>query len=90
MAKFVGALKPPKPSPNKIDTSPELSLGTARSCLESPLKSPTATEFGALPATKFAAGAKLTGLHVAGVVTVNVKVLVAVAPPLSKAVTVTV
>ena len=34
--------------------------------------------------------AKLTGLHVTGVVTVSVNVLVAVAPPLSKAVTVTV
>ena len=36
------------------------------------------------------AAAKLTGVHVAGVVTVSVNVLVAVAPPLLKAVTVTV
>jgi len=36
------------------------------------------------------AAAKLTGVHVTGVVTVSVNVLVAVAPPLLNAVTVTV
>ena len=42
--KFVAALKLPAPSPNKIDTLSESLLATARSCLPSPLKSPTATE----------------------------------------------
>src|SRR5436309_13837682 len=62
----------------------------ARSCLPSPLKSPTATEIGFKPAPKFVAGAKLTGLHVAGVVTVSVNVLVAVWPLPLKALIVTV
>jgi hypothetical protein len=64
-------------------------LGKARSCLPSPLKSPTPTERGPEPALKFAAAAKLTGVHVTGVVTVRVNVFV-LAPPLSKALTVTV
>ena len=44
--KLVGALKFPAPSPNKIDTSlgSLQVLATARSCLPSLLKSPTATE----------------------------------------------
>ena len=58
--------------------------------MPSPLKSPTATERGLVPAPKFAATAKLTGMHVAGVVTVNVNVLVAVEPAPLKALTVTV
>ena len=65
-------------------------FGKARSCLPSPLKSPAATERGALPEPKFAAAAKLTGAHVTGVVTISVNVLVVLAPPLSKALTVTV
>src|SRR5204862_2736865 len=56
----------------------------------SPLKSPTATEPGLVPTPKFVAAAKLTGMHVTGVVTVSAKVLVAVGPPPLKAVTVTV
>ena len=51
-AKLVGALKLPAPSPNRIDTLFEetgLPLATARSCLPSPLKSPTATELGSVP-----------------------------------------
>ena len=88
--KFVGALKLPAPLPNKIDTLFEPMLATARSWLPSPLKSPTAAELGPKPAPKLLAAAKLTGMHVAGVVTVSVNVLVVVAPPLSKAVTVTV
>jgi len=75
--------------PNKIDTLPEAKLATARSWLPSPLKSPTATDSAPLPTPKLAAAAKLTGVHVAGVVTVSVNVLVAVPPP-PKAVTVTV
>ena len=58
--------------------------------MPSPLKSPTATDLGSPSAPKLVAVAKLTGLHVAGVVTVSVNVLVVVAPPLSNAVTVTV
>src|ERR1700730_18266531 len=89
-AKFPAALKLPAPSPNRIDTVFETMSTTARSWLLSRLKSPTATEKGEVPAAKCAAGAKLTGVQVVGVVTVSVNVLVAVAPPLSKAVTVTV
>src|SRR2546427_12897714 len=37
----------------------ELMLATARSCLPSPLKSPTATEKGLVPAPKLAAALKL-------------------------------
>src|SRR6267142_6930697 len=62
------------------------------SCLPSPLKSPTtAVAALKLPAQKFTA-AKLRGLHVAGVVTVRVNILVAIAtgPPPLKALTVTV
>jgi hypothetical protein len=43
-----------------------------------------------VPTPKLAAAAKLTGLHVAGVVTVNVNVLVALEPLPLKALTVTV
>ena len=43
----------------RIETSPPLRLPAAKSCLPSPLKSPTATEKGWLPATKFAGGLKL-------------------------------
>ena len=88
--KSVGALNVPSPLPSKIETVYDAALVTARSCFSSPLKSPTATEVGARPATKVAGGVKLTGLHVAGVVTASVKVLVAVAAPLLKAVTETV
>src|SRR5438309_1195631 len=80
----------PAPLPNKIDTLSELILTTVRSCLPSPLKSPTVTELGKALTPKFAAAAKLTGVQVAGVVTVSVKVLVVMAPTLSKALTVTV
>src|SRR5205823_12249208 len=88
--KLVAALKPPAPSPNKIDTLATLRLAVARSCLPSPLKSPTATERVPEPAPKFAAAANVTGLHVAGVVTINMNVFCVVNPPLSNAVTVTV
>ena len=74
----------------KIDTLLESWLATARSCLPSPLKSPTTTETGPLPAPKLPAAAKLTGSHVAGVVIVRVNALVTVAPLPLKAVTVTV
>ena len=57
--------------------------------MPSPLKSPTATEIVPLLAPKFAAAAKLANAHVAGVVTVSMNVFVALAPPLSKALTVT-
>src|SRR5947209_7235560 len=87
---LAGAPKPPAPSPNKIDTSFEPWFAVARSCLPSPLKSPTATELVKVPAPKFAAEAKLIGLHVAGVVTVNVNVAVLDAPAPSKAINVTV
>ena len=86
----MAALKLPAPSPNKIETLSEPSLAVARSCLPSPLKSPTATKRGIVPVPKFAAAAKLTGLHVASVVTVNVNVLVVVGPAPLKALTVTV
>src|SRR5438046_2102232 len=59
--KVVGPLKPPIPLPNRIDTLGETaSLATARSCLPSPLKSPTATENGSLltPKPKFVGGLK--------------------------------
>src|ERR1051325_5103233 len=79
--KVTAGLKLPPPLPNKIDTLLELMLATATSCLPSPLKSPTATEKGLVVELKFAAAAKLTGVHVTGVVTVKVKVLVALAPP---------
>src|ERR1044071_480891 len=51
---WVGALKWPAPSPNKIETtlSP---LVTARSCKPSPLKSPTAPEIGRVYRPKFVA-----------------------------------
>jgi hypothetical protein len=54
------------------------------------LKSPTAIISGVTPAGKLLGEAKLTGAHVVGVVTVRAKVLVAVAAPSLKAVTVTV
>src|SRR5436309_7499474 len=57
--KLVAALKLPAPSPKKIDTLAELKLATARSCLPSPLKSPTATEKGLVPAPKLVAALKL-------------------------------
>ena len=59
MAKLVAALKLPVPSPNKIDTLSEPMLATARSCLPSPLKSPTATELGRLPVPKLVGALKL-------------------------------
>src|SRR5450432_3706005 len=46
-------------SRDKIDTLFESRLATATSCLPSPLKSPTATEKGLLPAPKLVAGLKL-------------------------------
>src|SRR5205823_14657003 len=87
--KLVAALKLPAPLPNKTDMLSEFWLATARSCLPSPLKSPTANERGAVPAPKLVA-AKVMGLHVAGVVTVNINVFCVGSPPLSNAVTVTV
>src|SRR5205807_2033794 len=75
--------------PNKTDMLFEFWLATARSCLPSPLKSPTANERGAVPAPKLVA-AKVMGLHVAGVVTVSMNVFCVGSPPLSNAVTVTV
>ena len=86
--KLVAAPKPPAPLPSKSETLASPVLATARSCLPSPLKSPTATERGVVPTPKFVAGAKLTGLHVAGVVTVRVNVFIE-GPP-SNPVTVTV
>src|ERR1041384_4902343 len=80
------ALKLPAPSPNRIDTKLEPLFATARPCL----KSPTAVEKGRTPTPKLAAAAKLTGLHVAGVVTVKVKVFVVVNPLLPNALTLTV
>jgi hypothetical protein len=44
---------------NKINTLAELTLVMARSCLPSPLKSPTATDWGLVPVPKFVAGLKL-------------------------------
>src|SRR5262249_45304044 len=66
----------------------ESSLATARSCLPSLLKSPTATKKG-IPAGDKSTVVKLTGVHVTGVVTVKVKVLLTLAPPTPKAFTVT-
>src|SRR5947207_1155528 len=67
-----------------------LPLVTTRSCLPSPLKSPTATARGSTPASKPTGAAKFSGGHVTGVVTVNVNVLLAVKPLPLKALTVTV
>src|SRR5580765_2541133 len=84
----VAGPKLPVPSPNEIETVLELGPAVTRSCWPSPLKSPTATESAGLP--KFTTPpAKLTGLQVAGVVTVRVKVLVAVRAPALRALTVT-
>src|SRR5262249_43492598 len=64
---------------------------TGGSSLRSPLKRRTAAWLGLLSTPKFAAAAKLTGLQVAGVVTVSVNAFVVVGPLLPlKAVTVTV
>ena len=57
--KSVAALKLPVPSPSKIETLLESEFATARSCLPSPLKSPTATEIGPLPVPKLVAALKL-------------------------------
>ena len=46
-------------SRNKIDTLFESVLAMARSCLPSPLKSPTATDSGLAPAPKSVAALKL-------------------------------
>ena len=46
-------------SRNKIDTLFESVLAMARSCLPSPLKSPTATEMGLVPTPKLVAAPKL-------------------------------
>src|SRR5438445_8200582 len=56
--------------------------------MPSRLKSPTASDPEILPAPKLVAAAYVTGLHVAGVVTVSVNVFVVGTP--SKALTVTV
>src|SRR5438132_792765 len=90
VTKLVGPLKLPAPLPNKIDTLLEPLLATARSCLPSPLKSPTASKPVELPGVKIVGPAKVTDVQMAGVVTVNVKLLVALAPVLSNALTVTV
>jgi hypothetical protein len=84
---LVAAPKLPAPLPSKTDKF-EFWLAVARSCLPSPLKSPTATERGLVPAPKFVAVEKLTELHVAGVVTVKVNILLVV-PPAPNALTVT-
>ena len=46
MPKSVFAPKLPVPVPSRIETVSPLAFATARSSLPSPLKSPTATEFG--------------------------------------------
>ena len=46
---WTAAAKVPLPVPSSIDTLPLQRLATARSCLPSPLKSPTATEQGPVP-----------------------------------------
>src|SRR5262249_11849501 len=59
--KLVTAPKPPMPLPNKIDRLFETALnplGTARSCLPSPLKSPTATAAGAAHMPRLVAALK--------------------------------
>src|SRR5215831_1803 len=85
--KLVVRLKWPTPSPNRMDTSFETELLTARSWLPSLLKSPTATELGLVPTATLVV-AKLIGLQIATVVTVRVNVLVAVRPVELNAVTV--
>src|SRR5438876_885302 len=60
--KLVAAPKLPFPAPSSTDTKDswaELLFATARSCLPSPLKSPTATELGCEPSTKLVAAPKL-------------------------------
>ena len=53
------AVKLPVPSPSRIVTVLVLKLTTARSSFPSPLKSPTATEFGFLPVAGDEVRAKL-------------------------------
>ena len=51
-AKLVGPVKPPVPSPSRIETLAYPVFGVARSERESPLKSPTATERGLISTAK--------------------------------------
>ena len=48
-ATSVVPLKPPIPSPKRIETEFEARFAAAISCQPSPLKSPTATEYGFVP-----------------------------------------
>ena len=59
MPKSVFAPKLPVPVPSRIETVALLRFATARSSLPSPLKSPTATETGALPVPKSVFAPKL-------------------------------
>ncbi len=87
-ARSVVPLKPPAPSPRRMDTVLELTFAVAKSCLPSPLKSPIATEYGLVPTARSLEPLNRAWLQ-AGLVTVRVKVAVVLLPPL-KAVTVTV
>src|SRR5262249_48677490 len=51
-SKGVGAPNPPLPSPSRIETVLSPALATARSGLQSPLKSPTAAHIEKFPAAK--------------------------------------
>src|SRR5439155_22830255 len=61
--KFIATWKVPSPLPSRTETLLEFILATARSCVPSPLRSPTVTERGPLqqplPSEKFVSARKV-------------------------------